>query len=288
MGCMETLPGVELWFWRMERSSCLYKPHGLYKQLGRREPVLSANGQSCVQVHVPRYQSGSALCTGFSEDGSLGPSVSSLCSPSRDGIDSSLFWVQTDLETSLGHYKMAELMLLVGGPVPPWASHHFESLQLSGGGAFASLHEDKNLTSTHASVERRPSRQFSMLRVPYWCSPAATHESSGSGQRRWPAVILFALQIPVPCVAVWILEAPHTCMHTVCSIAHCVRLRLALWKMKWPGCASFCSVSPAIECWRHKSGNAHGGLAYCLWVLRVVLSMPVDTLQFLLLYLMSD
>lgn len=51
---------------------------------------------------------------------------------------------------------MAELMLLVGGPVPPWASHHFESLQLSGGGAFASLHEDKNLTSTHASVERRP------------------------------------------------------------------------------------------------------------------------------------
>lgn len=49
---------------------------------------------------------------------------------------------------------MAELMLLGGGPVPPWASHHFESLQLSGGGAFASLHEDKNLTSTHVSVER--------------------------------------------------------------------------------------------------------------------------------------
>lgn len=38
-----------------------------------------------------------------------------------------------------------------------------------------------------------------MLQVPYSCSPAATHESSGSGQRRWPAVILFALQIPVPC-----------------------------------------------------------------------------------------
>lgn len=49
---------------------------------------------------------------------------------------------------------MAELMLLGGRLVPPWASHHFESLQLSGGGAFASLHEDKNLTSTHASVER--------------------------------------------------------------------------------------------------------------------------------------
>lgn len=60
----------------------------------------------------------------------------------------------------------------------------------------------KNLTSTHASVERRPSRQFSMLQVPYSCSPAAIRESSGSGQRRWPAVILFALQIPVPRVAV--------------------------------------------------------------------------------------
>lgn len=50
---------------------------------------------------------------------------------------------------------MAELMLLDGGPVlPPWAPHHFESLQLSGGGAFASLHENKNITSTHVSVER--------------------------------------------------------------------------------------------------------------------------------------
>lgn len=49
----------------LERSSCLYKLHGLYKQLSCRQPSLSGNGQSSVQVHMPRHQPGSACAQAF-------------------------------------------------------------------------------------------------------------------------------------------------------------------------------------------------------------------------------